>query len=91
MHGVDLLAYRHESLDPIALTRAVVEAVDGPVIVAGSIATLDQIAAVGQTGAWGFTIGGAIFEGRLPGGPTIAGQVAAVLNASNGNSAPMRR
>jgi len=86
VHGVDLLAYRHQSLDPIALTRAVVDAVDGPVIVAGSIATLDQIAAVSGTGAWGFTIGGAIFEGRLPGGPTIAGQVAAVLNAADGRS-----
>jgi hypothetical protein len=87
VHGVDLLAYRHETLDPIALTRAVVDAVDGPVIVAGSIATVDQIAAVAEAGAWGFTIGGAIFEGRLPGGPTIAGQVAAVLKASNGSSA----
>ena len=87
VHGVDLLAYRHETLDPIALTRAVVDAVDGPVIVAGSIATLDQIAAVSQAGAWGFTIGGAIFEGRLPGGPTVAGQVAAVLDASKGRPA----
>jgi hypothetical protein len=91
VHGVDLLAYRHESLDPIALTRAVVEAVDGPVIVAGSIATLDQIAAVSEAGAWGFTIGGAIFERRLPGGPTIAGQVAAVLSASNGTAATIPR
>jgi len=91
VHGVDLLAYRHESLDPMALTRAVVDAVDGPVIVAGSIANLDQIAAVGRSGAWGFTIGGAIFEGRLPGGPSIAGQVAAVLNAANGSSATFPR
>lgn len=91
VRGVDLLAYRHESIDPIALTRAVVEAVDGPVIVAGSIASLEQIEAVSQTGAWGFTIGGAIFEGRLPGGPTIAGQVAAVLNASSGDSTAIPR
>ena len=39
VHGVDLLAYRHEDLDPIVLTRTVVEAAEGPVIVAGSIAT----------------------------------------------------
>jgi hypothetical protein len=86
VHGVDLLAHRHESLDPVALTRAVVEAVDGPVIVAGSIASLGQIAALGDAGAWGFTIGGAIFEGRLPGGPTVAGQVAAVLDAARGKA-----
>jgi DhnA family fructose-bisphosphate aldolase class Ia len=79
VHGVDLLAYRHPSADPVALTRAVAEASAGPVIVAGSIASLEQIAAVEEAGAWGFTIGGAIFERRLPGGPTVAGQVASVL------------
>ena len=86
VHGVDLLAYRHRSIDPIALTQSVVEAVDGPVIVAGSIKSLDQIAAVGEAGAWGFTIGGAIFDRLLPGGPTVAGQVAAVLNAARGKA-----
>jgi hypothetical protein len=79
VHGLDLLAYRHETVDPVALTRAVVESMDGPVIVAGSIVTPAQIADVDGAGAWGFTIGGAIFEGRLPGGDSVAGQVAAVL------------
>jgi hypothetical protein len=84
VHGLDLLAYRHQTVDPVALTRAVVAALDGPVIVAGSIATPEQIASVGDAGAWGFTIGGAIFEGRLPGGDSVAGQVAAVLELSRG-------
>jgi hypothetical protein len=82
--GVDLLAYRHDRADPIALTRAVVDAATGPVIAAGSIATLEQIADLQAAGAWGFTIGGAIFEARLPGGPTVAGQVAAALRAAGG-------
>jgi hypothetical protein len=82
IHGLDLLAYRHEQADPIALTRAVVDAASGPVIAAGSIATLEQIAELEAAGAWGFTIGGAIFEQRLPGGPTPAGQVSAVLEAA---------
>jgi hypothetical protein len=82
--GVDLLAYRHPTADPVALTRAVVAATDGPVIAAGSVASLEQIAALEEAGAWGFTIGGAIFEQRLPGGPTVAGQVAAVLEAAGG-------
>jgi DhnA family fructose-bisphosphate aldolase class Ia len=86
VHGVDLLAYRHQSIDPVALTQAVVQAVDGPVIVAGSITSFDQIAAVGDAGAWGFTIGGAIFDRLLPGGPTVAGQVAAVLDAARGKA-----
>jgi hypothetical protein len=82
--GVDLLAYRHETVDPVALTRAVVEAAGGPVIAAGSVRSLQQIAALETAGAWAFTIGSAIFEGALPGGPSIPGQVAAVLAATRG-------
>ena len=83
VHGVDLLAYRHRPSIPVALTRAVAEAADGPVIAAGSVASLAQIPALRDAGAWGFTIGGAIFEDRLPGGPGVAGQVAAVLEAAS--------
>jgi hypothetical protein len=79
--GLDLLAYRHASADPVALVRAVVGAASGPVIVAGSIASLRQIRDIAAAGAWGFTIGGAIFEGLLPGSPGIAEQIKAVLSA----------
>jgi hypothetical protein len=79
--GLDLLAYRHVSEDPVALTRAVVGASAGPVIAAGSVASVEQIAALAGAGAWGFTIGGAIFDGLLPGGPDIAAQVRGVLTA----------
>jgi hypothetical protein len=82
--GVDLLAYRHAYADPVALTRAVVDAAAGPVIAAGSVASLEQIADLESAGAWGFTIGGAIFEQRLPGGPSVAGQVTATLAAAGG-------
>jgi hypothetical protein len=34
---------------------------------------------VHDAGAWGFTIGGAIFEERLPGAPSVREQVARVL------------
>jgi hypothetical protein len=81
--GLDLLAYRHVSADPVALVRAVVAAASGPVIVAGSVASLQQIRDITTAGAWGFTIGGAIFEGLLPGSPGIADQVKAVLSAAN--------
>jgi hypothetical protein len=37
----------------------------------------------GDVHAWGFTIGDAIFEGRLPGGPGIGGQVLAVLEIAD--------
>ena len=58
------------------------DAVDGPVIAAGSVATIEQIGVLEAAGAWGFTIGSAIFEERLPGGPSVAGQVRAVLAAA---------
>lgn len=82
VHGLDLLAYRHPSADAAELTRAVVDAASGPVIAAGSVASIEQIRALDAAGAWGFTIGGAIFEGRLPGGPSVPGQVRAVLAAT---------
>lgn len=84
IHGLDLLAYRHVSADPPALVRAVVEASSGPVIVAGSVASLAQIRAVEAAGAWAFTIGGAVFEGALPGAPDVASQVRTVLAACAG-------
>ena len=79
VHGLDLLAYRHPTEDPIAVTRAVAAAADGPVIAAGSVRTREQIAALQAAGAWGFTIGSAIFEGLFPGAPSVPAQVEAVL------------
>jgi hypothetical protein len=79
VHGVDLLAYRHATEDPVALTRAV--AAEALVIAAGSVRSLAQIAALEDAGAWGFTIGSAIFEGVLPGAPSVPAQIEAVLAA----------
>jgi DhnA family fructose-bisphosphate aldolase class Ia len=86
VYGLDLLAYRHPSADVAELTRAVVRAAAGPVIAAGSVTSTDQIRVLAEAGAWGFTIGSAIFEGRLPGGPSVAGQVSAVLAAAAGTA-----
>jgi uncharacterized protein related to proFAR isomerase len=84
VHGVDLLAYRHPTADVHALTAAVVAASAGPVIAAGSVVEAAQIETLAAAGAWGFTIGGAIFEGRLPGGPDVAAQVRTVLGMAAG-------
>ena len=86
VHGLDLLAYRHPTADAAQLTSAVVRAATGPVIAAGSVASTEQIRVLADAGAWGFTIGGAIFEGRLPSGPSVPGQVAAVLAAAAGHA-----
>ena len=77
--GVDLLAYRHQGVDPLELTRAVVAASSGPVIAAGSVVTREQIAGLKGAGAAAFTIGGAIFDNRLP-GDGIAAQVRTALD-----------
>ncbi len=84
VYGLDLLAYRHPSADVAELTRAVVQASSGPVIAAGSVTSAGQIRTLDAAGAWGFTIGGAIFEGLLPGGPSIDAQVRAVLAIAAG-------
>lgn len=86
--GVDLLAYRHPTAEVGELTRAVVSASAGPVIAAGSVVDFDQIRLLECAGAWGFTIGSAIFEGKLPGGPDVPAQVRAVLDASAPSGAP---
>jgi len=76
--GLDLLAYRWSG-DVPALVRAVVAAASGPVIAAGSVDSAERIQALGQAGAWAFTIGGAIFDGRLPAGPSVREQVDCAL------------
>jgi hypothetical protein len=78
VHGLDLLAYRFDG-DVPALTRAVVDAATGPVIAAGSVDSAERIRTLVGAGVWGYTIGGAIVEGRMPGGPSIAAQVREVL------------
>ena len=77
--GVDLLAYRHSTVDVLELTAAVVAASAGPVIAAGSVASEAQIAGLAAAGAWAFTIGGAIFDGQLPGERDVVSQVRTAL------------
>jgi hypothetical protein len=77
--GLDLLAYRHATADIAELTRRVVESSLGPVIAAGSVVDDAQIATLAFAGAWGFTIGSAIFDGLFPGAPDVAAQVRHVL------------
>lgn len=79
VHGVDLLAYRHQTADISKLTSAVVAASTGPVIAAGSVTSAEQIQVLASAGAWGFTIGSAIFDGQLPGAPDVTEQVRRVL------------
>jgi hypothetical protein len=82
--GVDLLAYRHATVDPLELTAAVVKASKGPVIAAGSVVSEAQIRGLAEAGAWGFTIGGAIFDQILPGEKDVVSQVRTALAFAEG-------
>jgi 4-hydroxythreonine-4-phosphate dehydrogenase len=80
--GLDLLAYRWDG-DVPALVSAVVGASSGPIVVAGSIVTSDQIRIVTERGAWGFTIGGAVFDRVLVPGGSLRDQIVWTLAAAS--------
>lgn len=82
-NGVDLLAYRYAEGDPEELLDAVVQAVEIPVIAAGSVGTPERIQRVLAAGAAGFTIGTAIFDCRVVPGGSMEDQVHAVLAATS--------
>jgi hypothetical protein len=63
VHGLDLLVYRFAGEgDPAELTRHVVEAVDVPVIAAGSIDSETRVKAMIHADTWGFTVGSALLR-----------------------------
>jgi 4-hydroxythreonine-4-phosphate dehydrogenase len=79
--GINLLAYRYDG-DVQALVRAVVAAVDVPVICAGSVDSVERIRALERCGAGAFTIGTAALDGVLVEGEPLAGQLRAALGAA---------
>jgi hypothetical protein len=62
--GMDLLSYRYIG-DARQLLTEVVKATNVPIVSAGSIDSYKRIAEVWQTGAWGFTIGSALFDKKF--------------------------
>lgn len=80
--GVDLLAYRAQDADPLDLVRAVRQAMDGYLIVAGSVSTPERIQALARAGADAFTVGSAVFEHAFaPGHENIIAQLEAIQAA----------
>jgi len=66
--GMDLLSYRYIG-DARQLLTEVVKATNVPIVSAGSIDSSMRMAEVWQAGAWGFTIGSALFDKKfVPGG-----------------------
>lgn len=64
VQGMDLLSYRYVG-DAPALLRSVVKATKVPIVSAGSIESFKRIAEVWNAGAWGFTIGSALFDQKF--------------------------
>ena len=62
--GMDLLSYRYIGDARLLLTE-VVKATNVPIVSAGSIDSYKRMAEVWQTGAWGFTIGSALFDKKF--------------------------
>src|SRR5574341_656086 len=64
VQGMDLLSYRYVG-DAPRLLREVVKATTVPIVSAGSIESYKRLAEVWQAGAWGFTIGSALFDKKF--------------------------
>ena len=80
--GVDLLAYRAIDHDPLGLVRAARAAIEGTLVVAGSIDSPQRIADLAEAGADAFTIGTAVLDGSFDlSRDGIAAQLDAVLAA----------
>jgi hypothetical protein len=89
--GINLLAYRHETIDGLEVLRGVLAGVSLPVIVAGSIDSVERVRAVAAAGAWAFTIGGAALDGMIVPGAPLKAQIEATLAASDAGSTTAER
>lgn len=61
VYGFDILAFRHVE-DPEKLAKEFVDAMEVPVVIAGSINSRERMKFVEDIGAYGFTMGSALFE-----------------------------
>ena len=64
VQGLDLLSYRYVGDAPRLLSE-VVKATHVPIVSAGSIESYKRLAEVWMAGAWGFTIGSALFDKKF--------------------------
>jgi len=79
-NGIDLLAYRYDG-DVEKLIKGVQEAVDIPLIIAGSVSSFEQVEKLINLDVWAFTIGSAVFDKKLVPNAGYRDQIKAVLKA----------
>jgi len=84
VHGFDLLAYRY--VYPYKVSELVLklnDAVEVPIVSAGSINSIQRLEETKNQGVWGLTIGGAFFEKRFMPGGSYRDNVIKVLKKLN--------
>ena len=80
--GLDLLAYRHAD-DPTGVAASVIDGVNVPVVIAGSVGSVERVRDVSALGAWAFTVGSALFDGSFGSSTaTVRERVEAVLDVA---------
>ena len=62
--GIDLLAFRYTG-DAVELSRQLINAVNAPICLAGSIDSMQRLQEVKELSPWTFTIGSAFFEKKF--------------------------
>ena len=65
-YGIDLLGYRYTG-DPVELNKRIVNEVDSPVCIAGSVDSFDRLNEIKSISPYAFTIGSALFDGKFNG------------------------
>ncbi len=83
--GVDLLAYRCETIDPLMLVQAVRSVTTRRMVVAGSIDSPQRVRALRALGVDAFTLGSAAFNGSFsPRKGMLSAQLQDILSAARG-------
>lgn len=81
VYGINLLGYRYKG-DAATLNRAVVEGVDAPICIAGSINSYDRLDEIKAANPHFFTIGSAFFDNQF--GDSIEEQINTVCDYVKG-------
>ena len=82
VHGVDLLVYRYGN-NAEELASRVVESINIPVVMAGSIDSDEKIRKVNEINPWAFTIGSALFSGKFKKDGTFRKNLENVIDIMN--------
>ena len=84
----DILAYRYVG-DPEKLPEKFIQAIDIPVIIAGSINCYERLDKINELNPWGFTMGTALFEKNFDKDGTFKENLKKVIDYLNKKHFPL--